>query len=331
MSLALGATLLLAACSGDDGGGPPAPDLKVVSLNVLHGVTCPPETAFCRLADRIDLLFDLLVEAGCPEIVLLQEVLGPVVPLIEERAASRCPFPYHVLIPVGGQNFTLSRYPVLASNFDSLHGGIRLVAHNRIDHPLGAIDVFNTHLAAGVDRGPAPCGENCPAECVAAGAVSNRDCQAVQLAAAVAARHDLATPAVLAGDFNSPPDTFVYRYLTDQGYIDSFLAADNDECDPATADGCTCCRPDEELSGMESPANTTDRRIDYMFVIPPRGTASCDFRVDSRRDRDGDGFATRIFADEANPFATQCGPLPDPICWPSDHEGMQLDLNCAAR
>ena len=23
-----------------------------------------------------------------------------------------------------------------------------------------------------------------------------------------------------------------------------------------------------------------------------------------------------------------CGPLPDPICWPSDHEGNIADLNC---
>jgi len=38
--------------------------------------------------------------------------------------------------------------------------------------------------------------------------------------------------------------------------------------------------------------------------------------------------ATRIFADDPNPFAPTCGPAPDAICWPSDHEGAQVDLNC---
>jgi len=51
-------------------------------------------------------------------------------------------------------------------------------------------------------------------------------------------------------------------------------------------------------------------------------------RIALRRGADGDATATRIFADDPNPFAPACGPLPDPICWPSDHEGAELDLNC---
>ncbi len=82
------------------------------------------------------------------------------------------------------------------------------------------------------------------------------------------------------------------------------------------------------LADMESAANTTRARIDYMFVIPPAAEAVCRWAIDGAADRDGDGLATRIFADTANPFAAACGALPAPICWPSDHEGMQLDLNC---
>ena len=92
--------------------------------------------------------------------------------------------------------------------------------------------------------------------------------------------------------------------------------------------GCTSGREDEDLSDMESPEGATNRRIDFLFVIPPSGVSTCAFEIDSATDCDGDGLGTRIFADEPNPFSAQCGPLPDPICWPSDHEGMQVDLNC---
>jgi endonuclease/exonuclease/phosphatase family metal-dependent hydrolase len=319
--------LVLAGCGDDDGGSGPLPDLKAVSLNILHGLSCDTDPENCRLEERVDLVFDLIEDAGCPDVVVLQEVLGPPLPLVEERAASRCPFSYEVVNPPFTQNVTLSRYPVVETNADSLHG-VRFVSQVRIDHPIGLVDVFNTHLAAGVDNGPAPCAEPCPVECSAAGGVSNRDCQAVQLANVIAARHDLSTPAVLAGDFNATPDTFVYDHLISQGYIDAFLAAGNAECDPATSEGCTSGREDSDLSDMESPEGNTNRRIDYLFVVPPVGMSSCDFEIDSSSDGDGDGLGTHIFADDPNPFAMQCGPLPDPICWPSDHEGMQIDLNC---
>ena len=80
---------------------------------------------------------------------------------------------------------------------------------------------------------------------------------------------------------------------------------------------------------MESPPSGESRRIDYLFLqIPGDGSSSCDYELDSHRDDDGDGLATRIFADDPNPFADTCGPLPDAICWPSDHEGSQADINC---
>ena len=45
-------------------------------------------------------------------------------------------------------------------------------------------------------------------------------------------------------------------------------------------------------------------------------------------DPDGDDTATGLFADRPNPFGAACGPAPAPICWPSDHVGVQLDLDC---
>jgi endonuclease/exonuclease/phosphatase family metal-dependent hydrolase len=333
----LGLLLLVAACSdGSDNAidmraTADTPDVSVASLNVLHGVTCPPETADCRLADRQDLLFDWIESIDCPDVVLLQEVLGPrILALLVERVASRCDSVYQALGPsTAGQNYTLTRYPVLQTGEDILMGGIRVLWHAQIDHPTGIVDVFNTHLAAGVDL--QPCDAACPQECRDAGAVNSRECQAIQVATLTQQRAAPGSLQILGGDFNANPTSFVYQHIVAQnGWHDTYLDAGNPECDPETGIGCTSGREDSDLSDMESPANGVSRRIDYLFVKwPGEGSnATCAYKLDSHRDDDGDGLATRIFADDPNPFAQTCGPLPDAICWPSDHEGMQADFNC---
>jgi hypothetical protein len=162
----------------------------------------------------------------------------------------------------------------------------------------------------------------------AAGAATVRQCQGVQVGQHVASTHDVATPAVVTGDFNESPGTFVYHQLVDRGWPDTYLSAGNPECDDVTGIGCTSGREDEDLSELESPASNEVERIDFIFLVPPGPGSLCAGAIDSGADADGDGTATRIFADDPNPFASSCGPLPDPICWPSDHEGAQLDLNC---
>jgi hypothetical protein len=57
----------------------PIPNVTVVNLNLFHGLDCDP--AFpkkgdqCRLAERVDLLFEHLARIGCPDIVTLQEIV----------------------------------------------------------------------------------------------------------------------------------------------------------------------------------------------------------------------------------------------------------------
>jgi endonuclease/exonuclease/phosphatase family metal-dependent hydrolase len=325
--LAITLALLLAACGEDDDDAAAGPDLTVASLNILNGIRCPPGTVQCRLADRVELFFRWVALAGCPDVVTVQEVLGPrLAELIDEGAAVACPFSYRK-VNNSSQIVILSRYAAESISTVTLHGTVRMVLHARLDHPLGPVDIFTTHLAAGIDRGSDPCGPVCPEECVAAGAQSNRDCQAVQVVAFVEQTHDLGTPAILTGDLNARPGTFVYRYLTDAGWMDAYLLAGNPECDPATGTGCTSGREDEDLSDLESPADGTDRRIDYIFIIPPAADeVRCEPTIDSALN--DDGFATQIFANDPNPFADTCGPLPEAICWPSDHKGMQADVNC---
>lgn len=324
---------LLPACEGDNNVGR-TPDVTVASLNILHGLPCARATQSCRLEERIALLFQWVQAAGCPDVITLQEVWRPALDLIGPYLASACPFVYEAKLREGSigpdEELVLTRYPVTHLEVLTLHGGFRRVLFTRIDHPTGLTDVFSTHLASRSDGAHNPCGltQPCPAECVAAGAPRVRDCQAVQMAAFIAARHDVAGPAVITGDFNDTIGTFVYDQFAGRGWIDAYLAAGNPECEPSSGIGCTTGRIDDALTDLELPASKEIERIDFIFVVPPTAASSCDGVIDTGNDRDGDGVATKIFADDPNPFAPECGAAPNPICWPSDHEGMQLDLNC---
>ncbi len=326
---------LLAAC-GDSGSNSEAQrDVTVAQLNILHGTSglCN-QTANCRLTDRIDLLYRWIERAGCPDVVTLQEVWTGALSPLRDGAGSTCPFTYNVQVAVErlgpDEAAVLSRYPILSIESQPLFPGFRKVVHAVIDHPLGPLDVYTTHLASGSDGATVPCtgAAPCPAVCLDAGAQTRRDCQAVQMAAYIEATRGGDGPVIVSGDFNSDPESFVYHQFVDRGWVDVYLAAGNPECDPASGRGCTSGRQDEDLSALESPASNEVERIDFIFVVPPRNGFDCRARIDSPKDADGDGTATRLFADTPNPFARSCGPAPLPICWPSDHEGVQLDLNC---
>jgi endonuclease/exonuclease/phosphatase family metal-dependent hydrolase len=320
---AAGASPAPAAC--------PETDATAAFLNILHGIFCPAPTVGCRLSDRIDLLFQWVAAAGCPDVVTLTEVNDPSVPLIDAHLATTCPFTYQrVFVRRFGvdDHMLLTRYPAAAVESQLLYKNFRHVLFVRIDHPLGPLDVFTTHLASGSDGANNPCAADCPPECIAAGAMTVRECQGVQIGEQVALHHDVATPALVSGDFNAGPTSFVYTHLIGRGLTDTHLAAGNPECNPGTGVGCTSGRQDEALSELESPVSNESSRIDYFFLVPPGPGSLCSAAIDSGADADGDGTATRIFADDPNPFAPTCGPAPDAICWPSDHEGVQVDLNC---
>jgi endonuclease/exonuclease/phosphatase family metal-dependent hydrolase len=242
----------------------------------------------------------------------------------------------------GDEEMILTRYPALEAAVTTLYTPVspffeRHVLHARIDHPLGPLDVYTTHLSSSSDNGGDLCGVQlellpgvpsppCPPECDPS--KSARVCQAVQLAQLVASTHDVPQPAIVSGDFNSPatapPEDATLAQLTGLGWVDSYLAAGNPECNPATGIGCTSGRNDFSLIDLENPLSQETERIDYALVVPPGPGSSCAARVEAAGDADGDGTATRIFTDLPD---LPCGP--GKVCWPSDHEGAELDLECA--
>ncbi len=304
----------------------PDDDLTAANQNILHGLICPADTDNCRFPERAALFFQWVEAAGCPDVVLLQEVRETQVPLLLAALPAVCGGAYRAIYdPLNriDDAMILARDAPVRVEIVPLYGNFRNVLHARLDHPLGPVDVFTTHLASSSDGAQAPCAADCPADCVAAGAVTRRQCQAVQVARLVEARHDTPTPALVAGDFNEEPGSFVHAQFTMRGWSDTHLAAGNPECDPATGVGCTSGRVDDTLSELESPASNEVERIDFIFLTPAPGCA-----VEPAGDPDGDGTSTGLFAHQPNPFAPTCGPAPAPVCWLSDHVGTQLDLGC---
>jgi endonuclease/exonuclease/phosphatase family metal-dependent hydrolase len=309
----------------------PKNDVTVANLNVLHGVNCSIETRFCRLNDRSQLLFQWVEDSGCPDIVTFQEIFRNWSTLIAGYQELVCSSTYRRVYMITGlgvdDQLILSRFPVVDQEVFLLYRDFRSVTFARIDHPIGPVDVFSTHLASSADGGDDPCTGDCPPECIAAGAATVRDCQAVQVAEFVEARHDVDGPAIVTGDFNAPPGSFVYEQFTARGWLDTYLAGGNAECDPPSGAGCTSGREDEGLSDLESPESNESERIDYIFAVPPAADF-CQMSVEPAGDPDGNGTSTGAFAAEPNPFAEMCGAMPLPICYPSDHQGVQADLNC---
>jgi endonuclease/exonuclease/phosphatase family metal-dependent hydrolase len=314
----------------------------------LAAIGCPDIVTLQEIVDRDSVM---LLVAGMPVTIGPLTSARALIQAQLESLAEVCGFAYTLLYqPVPGTLFEgsdeeliLSRYPILQSDIRLLHSALfsptipalqffaRHVLFARIDHPAGPIDVFTTHLASSADFGDNACNSfldfgngimvfvPCPAECDSSQTV--RVCQARQVAHFVTERHNVPTPAFITGDFNAPPDSAVYTEFVSRGWIDSHLAAHNPECKPHTGIGCTSGR-DAAQGDLERPERNVIERIDYTFIVPPMPGLEC--HLNRRR--------SEIFASEPNPFtAEECGALPLPICWASDHGGTMVDLRCQPR
>ena len=310
----------------------------------IAAVGCPD---IVTLQENVTALFQFR------EVGVLVGPLEDTTALIRERLPQLeaiCGFEYGVVFdPVAArpppfgrgadEELILSRYPVSRSETLNLYSALRPfftrhVLFTRVEHPEGPIDVFTTHLASSSDSASEPCGAAllpppfvnvCPAECEAF-VDTVRECQAKQTALFVEARHDVAGPAILSGDFNAEPGSAEYLEFTERGWIDSHLAAGNPECDPASGEQCTSGRADSDLSSLESPELGQVERIDFIFVVPPAPGAQCA------------GVIQRFAPHPQRPAATTglfaatprlpCGEAPLPTCFVSDHSGNQLNLGC---
>jgi hypothetical protein len=313
----------LAACTGDGddddrGSGPgrsdAAPAVRMVTLNVLHGLFCAAETDFCRAPQRAEVVADALERADCPELVGFQEV-GPrqeaVVPaamdvvcegsyeLAWEAARSPDRAMVFTTLPIEDRSYLdLAAFPWEAYRV-------------RVDSPLGPLDFLTTHFASSSNNPPCTPGTaaECPPACPPT--VDANRCNAIEVRDFMEANRAGAALQVVTGDLNAPPGSATLATFTDAGFEDAWVVAGRPECDPASGRGCTSDRPRPEnaLDGLDVPEGRYTERIDFVLARPGE---DCTLRA------------------TAAPFLAE--PLPAPVgglSWASDHAGVLAVLRCA--
>ena len=160
---------LLTGCESseraDDTGETTDESVTVVSQNLLHGIACPDDSDRCKLPERVELFARQLTEAGCPEVVAVEEVDPVMSGLLRDQAEEICSGRYELVgadDPAIDREVVLTTLPVLGQERVKLAGPLRTALWVRVRAALGPLDVVATHLASG-ERQPAVRPDNVPA------------------------------------------------------------------------------------------------------------------------------------------------------------------------
>jgi endonuclease/exonuclease/phosphatase family metal-dependent hydrolase len=179
-------------------------------------------------------------------------------------------------INFGEGEAVLSRYPIVASEVRTLPRCLRfldprIALRAEIDAPGGRLQVFSVHT-------------------------SSDPCQ-IKKVGELARETRNGRPAIVMGDFNMTERTDAIDALKrDVGFIDAFRIVNPDEPGATT------------WQNIFAPVSTARRRIDYVFVLPGRGTLG--------RVRD-----SKVVLDAPERFADGT------MLWPSDHYGVLADID----
>jgi hypothetical protein len=283
----------------------------MVTLNVSNGVFCAPETDSCQATDRAEMTARAVEAANCPELVGFQEV-GPRQPDALPLAMTRVCKGRYELAWEGGINspdraMVFTTLPILDRGFLDLAAFPWEAYWVRVDAPMGPIDFLTAHFAFRANN--PPCDETvCPPVC-AAGIPAN-ECHAIEVVTALDADRAGAVLQIVSGDLNARPGSPTLATFESAGYVDTWLAAGEPECDATTGRGCTGDRerPQNALDGLDVADGRYTERIDFVLARPGTG-CTMDTSV--------------------SPFVAE--PLAKPfrgLYWPSDHAGVLAELTC---
>jgi endonuclease/exonuclease/phosphatase family metal-dependent hydrolase len=303
--------------SGDGDAATAEPDgtvaapVRVLTLNLLHGLLCPAETDSCQAPDRVQIFAELVEEAGCPDLVGLQEIGPRLEELVPAAVDALCGGDYAIAwegLESPDRQMVLTRLPVVDEGHLDMANFPWEAYWVRVDSALGAVDFLTAHFASSANNPPCT-PELCPPIC-AAGLATN-ECHAREVVDFFDRRPPGAALAIAAGDLNAPPGSPTVARLTDAGFVDTWLASGQPECDPPSHAGCTGGgRQPEPFVGMDTPEGPGyDERIDYVLVRPASGCP----------------LVTAARAVAAEPRAE---PL-NGLWWPSDHAGVLAEIGCA--
>jgi endonuclease/exonuclease/phosphatase family metal-dependent hydrolase len=287
----------------------PGPVLHVVTQNILHGNACATDTDLCRIGARVDLFAKQLEVGGCPEIVGVEEANPRFVKEARRALPSVCGGRYRIVYdgdPSEDREVVLTTDPILGSERTHVAGPLRTAYWVRVKSAAGPVDVVVTHLASDSDNGPCD-RTTCPPPCQATDQIGT--CGGRLAAAFLDRKRDPHSVAIFMGDLNAHPNDETVKALLADGYVDTFAAVGNAECDPKTGVNCTSGRVDTSLVDLTNPNAKESERIDYVFLAP---TPRC--RV---------GKPSGVFAPSGRPVGK------NGLVFPSDHAGVEATMACS--
>jgi endonuclease/exonuclease/phosphatase family metal-dependent hydrolase len=295
-------------------------DLRIVNLNILHGIFCPPETKGCQARDRVALLAEQLEASDCPEVVGLQEVNLLINKEINRIKKKVCDGEYKVIF--AGKQGTdtervLTTLKVTNKKVIKLKGNFRTASRVVLKSDIGKVVLVVTHMDGTPEELAVNTCGSCKPPCDKN--LNIFDCQtdaAIGLADEIGGTSAIR---VFMGDFNYTSASPRYQRTIAGGWVDTHLLAGNAECNPSTGAQCTSGRDDKSLEALQDPTTKESERIDIIFV---KNSDSCTVAVDPVSDADGDGLGTGLFF----PEPTVDGP--GGMVWVSDHTGVSADLSC---
>ncbi len=291
--------LILLAPLGRVAGDPaadPAPALRFLSYNLLHGGFSSGLTGKDEdLEGRLRIAVNELRALNADVIGLQEASVGPRRGDVTERLGRELGL-HHAFAPALPRffpiqdvnrfvswlmNFTegpaiLSRFPIIdwqAHDLPRCNGFFdpRVLIYATIRTPWGDLGVASTHTSGGF-------------------------CEAERVVALLEARRG-PFPVVLMGDFNAEEDSAGIRRLTrEAGFVDAFRAAN------PSAPGFT------EAQAVRVPFPTVRHRVDYVFVVPGRAVA-------------GRVRLSRVVLDDPRTLPDQT------VLWPSDHYGVLAEID----
>ena len=286
-----------------------AKPVTIATLNLLHGLFCPPETDSCQVTDRVQLFGDWLERLGCPDVVGIQEVGPRLGELLPAEVPGWCDGDYTVAWAADAmpdRAMVLTRLPILEQGALDIANVPWEAYWVRVRSAQGPLDFLTAHFASSSNN-PVCTGTNCPAVCPAG--ISTNECHGVEVANFFASRKGAALT-VVGGDLNATPDAATVAHLRDADFVDAWLSAGKPECDATHRIGCTAggTAPDPWVGMNTREGAGFDERIDYVWAKPGRG---CSLRTTART------FAT-------TPVKTPVNGM----WWPSDHGGVFATLRC---
>jgi endonuclease/exonuclease/phosphatase family metal-dependent hydrolase len=303
------AVVILAAPAVAAARSKPRP-VSIVTLNLLHGLFCPPETDNCQAPDRVELFGQWLERKGCPDVVGLQEIGARLEELLTAGVPTWCGAGYEIAwadSAMPDRSMVLTRLPIVEQGALDIANVPWEAYWVRVRSSQGPLDFLTAHFASNSNN-PACTETLCPPVCPVG--IETNECHGIEVVDFFSNRNGAALT-VVGGDLNATPDEATVGHLRDAGFVDAWLEAGRPECDATHRAGCTSggTAPDPWV-GMNTRAGAGfDERIDYVWVKPGKG---CTLRAKAK------GFAT-------TPVKTPVNGM----WWPSDHGGVHATLRCA--